>query len=146
MVFLEDPIGDYKHEIISGIFHRYKNRILILTHSQCPVNCRFCFRKNDITSNSHFLTRDKLKKLEDYLWENPNVNELVLSGGDPLILNDNTLENFFQFVGSIPQLKFLRIHSRTVISMPQRVTPELLQLLSNQKFKITIAKVQPIIH
>lgn len=125
---LEDPIGDHLYSKPGRIVHRYKNRILFFPTPICPINCRYCFRKNEL-ANPDELFEGRLKETINYLYEHPEVNEVILSGGDPLILNDEKLENIFRTFAQIPSVKYLRIHSRTPVILPSRITPEFSELL-----------------
>ncbi len=131
---MNDPIGDNIHSKPGKIIHRYKNRLLFFPTPFCPINCRYCFRKNELAEPS-YLFEGQLKEAINYLIENPEVNEVILSGGDPLILSDEKLKVLFEEFSKLPNLKYLRIHSRTPVILPSRVTEDLCQLLSRYKKK-----------
>lgn len=134
-----DPIGDSLKAKGGGIIHRYENRILFTPTTVCPVNCRYCFRKNELSNGDFF--RPNLEKLEQYLAENPRVNEVILTGGDPLILTNAKLRNCFQTIAKIKSVEYVRIHTRTPIVIPERIDGELCDLILefSDKFKIIIA-------
>lgn len=124
-----DPIGDETHSKENGIIHRYKNRVLFNPTLICPINCRYCFRKNELFSKPDFL-KSNLEKLSKYLIENPNVEEVILTGGDPLILSTPKLENILETLSEISTIKYIRFHSRTPIIIPKRIDKELTSLLN----------------
>jgi lysine 2,3-aminomutase len=126
---MEDPIGDHAHSKEGRIIHRYKNRLLFLPTPNCPVICRYCFRKNELAKPDS-LFEGQLKETIAYLKEHPEVNEVILSGGDPLIMNDEKLESLFKAFASIGTIKYLRLHTRTPIVLPSRVTSSLCDLLN----------------
>lgn len=120
--FSADPVGDNKAKIADGILHKYKGRILVLVTDACALHCRFCFRRNQKNAPIKNLPQ----KLSGVLANDPNIKEVILSGGDPLMLSDNELQNFFDV---IPAHINIRIHSRMPIAKPERFTPQLLQML-----------------
>ncbi len=125
---LYDPIADGEHSKGSGIIHRYRNRLLFSPTTICPVNCRYCFRKEELSQGDDVL-KGRLGKLIDYLDERPEVNEVVLTGGDPLMLSDKKLAHIFnELKGRIP---YLRIHSRLPVIMPERIGDQVLNLFSD---------------
>lgn len=128
-VGLIDPIGDKKKSQKGGIIHRYKNRILFTPTTNCPVICRYCFRKNEL-SNKDEIFKSSLKELKDYLSTHPEVNEVILTGGDPLVLSNQKLAEIFNLI-SHSQVKFLRIHTRTPIILPKRIDHDFLNLLDS---------------
>ncbi|MFT6068163.1 MAG: lysine 2,3-aminomutase [Bacteriovoracaceae bacterium] len=125
---MEDPIGDHLHSKEGRIIHRYKNRLLFLPTPLCPVICRYCFRKNEL-SEPDSLFEGQLKETISYLNKHPEVDEVILSGGDPLIMSDEKLESIFKSFASIGTIKYLRIHTRTPIVLPSRVTDSFCDLL-----------------
>jgi len=131
---MNDPIGDKNHSKPGKIIHRYKNRLLFFPTPVCPITCRYCFRKNELANPSE-LFDGQLKEAINYLNNHPEVNEVILSGGDPLILSDEKLEVLFENFSKVPSIKYLRIHSRTPVILPSRVTESLCDLLSRYKKK-----------
>ncbi len=133
---MEDPIGDHKHSKEGRIIHRYKNRLLFLPTPLCPVICRYCFRKNELAEPDS-LFEGQLKETIAYLKKHPEVNEVILSGGDPLIMSDEKLESILKAFASVGSIKYLRFHSRTPIVLPSRVTDSFCDLLNKygQVFK-----------
>lgn len=138
---LSDPIGDNKHKIDGNIIHRYGNRILVLSTNRCPVNCRFCFRKNFLYSTEARSARVSGAEIENilaYLEKHPNVDEVIFSGGDPLILPDVLIKRIVQGFTKLDSVRTLRFHSRTIVTLPERITDELLAIFGNSRKNIVI--------
>lgn len=124
---LEDPIADDIHSKGNGIIHRYKNRILFTPTEVCPIQCRYCFRKNELHKGMETF-KAHLNKAVIYLKEHSEVEEVILTGGDPLILSDEKLEVLFSAFSQVSSIKMIRLHSRTPVILPNRITPTLLAL------------------
>lgn len=137
-----DPIGDKKHSKGSGIIHRYKSRILFTPTTNCPVICRYCFRKNEL-SNDDQIFKQSLESLTDYLINHKEVNEVILTGGDPLILSNSKLEKIFNLLCSL-NIKFLRLHTRTPIILPKRIDQGLIDIF--KKFELSFTKIVFVLH
>ena len=86
---LLDPIGDQRFKAVDGLIHRYEGRCLLLPLSHCPVHCRFCFRRNELNEDKN-LFRINFETIKNYLKAHPEINEVILTGGDPLILRTST--------------------------------------------------------
>ncbi len=134
--FSEDPL-DEQHSVVPGLLHKYRNRALLLVKGGCAVNCRYCFRR-------HFPYQENLPKNEDwiqikqYLLDHPDINEVILSGGDPLTLTNKKLALWIERLEGLPQLKMLRIHSRVPIVIPDRIDEEFISLLKNSRLHIIL--------
>lgn len=125
-----DPIGDNAHSPVRGIVHRYPDRALLKVTHLCAVYCRFCFRREMIGSNAdRALTEDELDRAIAYLEQTPSIWELILTGGDPLVLSNRRLERIVLRLSKIPHLKVLRLHTRIPVASPERIDAELLRLL-----------------
>ncbi|QJC37709.1 KamA family radical SAM protein [Enterobacteriaceae endosymbiont of Donacia bicoloricornis] len=122
--------------IIPGMIHKYKNRVLILLTGICAVHCRYCFRKNTKKINS--ITICNWKIIIKYIKKNFEINEIIFSGGDPLVLNDKKINFFINDINKIPHIKILRIHTRIICILPQRISKNLLKIFSKCKFHIVI--------
>ncbi len=120
--FIKDPVGDKKAEIESGILQKYKGRLLVMASDKCAVQCRFCFRKNMQKKSIQNLP----EKLHKILKKDKSIKEVILSGGDPLMLSNSKLQAFFN---AIPKPLKIRIHSRIATALPSRFTPALQRLL-----------------
>ena len=128
---LEDPLGEQQVEAVPGLLHRYPDRALLLVTDRCASYCRHCFRRRAAHGRRRpFLGSDQLDQAAAYLAGHPEVRELILSGGDPLLLSDARLQALFErFRRERPDLA-LRIHTRMPVALPGRVIPELARLLS----------------
>ncbi|QJC36066.1 KamA family radical SAM protein [Enterobacteriaceae endosymbiont of Donacia cincticornis] len=122
--------------IIPGMIHKYKNRVLILITGICAVHCRYCFRKNTKQISSIKLCH--WYKIINYIKKNKQINEIIFSGGDPLVLNDYKLNFFINDIKTISHIKVLRIHTRIICIIPERITVNLIKILSKCKFHIVI--------
>lgn len=135
--YVTDPLGEEAANQLPGVLHKYKSRFLLTLTGACAVHCRYCFRR-------HFPYQANLPKendwlaMQQYLLDHPEINEVILSGGDPLTLSNRKLALWFERLESLPQIKTLRIHSRVPIVIPHRIDDEFLQLLANRKFQIVL--------
>jgi len=125
---LLDPIGDGAHQPVPGIVHRYPDRALFLLTSACVVHCRFCFRREFIGTPALTLRPEQYEAALTYLASHPEIWEVILSGGDPLVFRDVYLRRVFDRLRAIPHLRVIRIHSRTPAILPQRLTPTFAEL------------------
>jgi lysine 2,3-aminomutase len=131
---LIDPIGDHQYSPAPQIVHRYQSRALLFPTTTCPVICRYCFRKNELYQpDSLFLPKEN--ETLDYLLAHPEIEELILSGGDPLMLNDKKLEQLLSKISKIKHIRFLRFHTRFISIIPERINNRFLGVLNRyQKF------------
>jgi len=129
-----DPLDEKQANPVPGLLHKYYGRALMITNGHCAINCRFCFRKNFTYSENHYSTHNKAA-IKDYLAKHNSISEIILSGGDPLLLNDRSFREIIELVESIPHIKRLRIHSRIPIVLPERITPSWLAIISQSRLK-----------
>ncbi|MDD9317919.1 MULTISPECIES: EF-P beta-lysylation protein EpmB [Acinetobacter calcoaceticus/baumannii complex] len=135
--FVIDPLGEEAANQLPGVLHKYKSRFLLTLTGACAVHCRYCFRR-------HFPYQENLPKNEDwlniknYIEANPNINEIILSGGDPLTLSNRKLALWLERLSSLKQIQILRIHSRVPIVIPNRIDEELISLLKNSRLRIVL--------
>lgn len=127
--FLADPVGDTEAMKAEGILQKYQSRVLVMPTGGCAIHCRHCFRRNFPYQDLH--TQGFAERLRHFLPEHPEVDEVILSGGDPLLLEDEALSRIFQVIEANPQIQRVRIHTRFPIVLPSRFTPKLLQILAN---------------
>ncbi|MFM2480784.1 EF-P beta-lysylation protein EpmB [Celerinatantimonas sp. YJH-8] len=131
--FSADPLEE-QQSAIPGLLHKYQNRVLLVIRGGCAVNCRYCFRR-------HFPYQDNApgshgwQAAIDYIQAHSEINEVIFSGGDPLMANDHQLTKLIDALAAIPHLKRLRIHSRLPVVLPYRITPQLVQLLAHCRLK-----------
>lgn len=126
---MSDPCGEDEHSPVPGLVHRYPDRVLFLVTDRCASYCRYCTRSRLVSNASGYDFHPEFEKQIDYIRGNPNVRDVLLSGGDPLLLSDDKLEYLLGRLREIPHVEFLRIGSRIPIFLPQRVTPELCAML-----------------
>ena len=127
---LLDPIGDDAHSPVEGIVHRYPDRVLLkLTHI-CAVYCRFCFRREMVGPDKpNALSPAALAAALDYIRMHKDIWEIILTGGDPLVLSARRLRAVMQELAGIDHVKVVRIHTRVPIADPRRITPELVRAM-----------------
>lgn len=123
-----DFTGEEAESPVPGLIHRYPDRVLLLTARQCPVLCRFCMRRR-IFGGRQMDTGDLLENWVDYLSRHPAVREVILSGGDPLVLETERLLCILEALRRLPHIELLRIGTRAPVTLPMRVDNELCQML-----------------
>ena len=127
---LDDPIGDDAHSPVEGIVHRYPDRVLLKLTHVCAVYCRFCFRREMVGPDKpNALSRDALEAALDYIRVQPQIWEVVLTGGDPLVLSARRLRAVMKALGSIDHVKVVRIHTRMPVADPARISPDLVRAM-----------------
>ena len=130
--FVADPVGDLEVEKTPGLLHKYHGRVLMVVSGSCAIHCRYCFRR-------HFpyeLAPKSLQQWEPtfrYIEEDDSIHEVILSGGDPLTLVDNTLQSIVERIASIDHVQRLRVHTRLPVVIPQRVTDALCEIFSSSR-------------
>lgn len=124
-----DPIGDRAHSPVEGIVHRYPDRVLLKLTGVCAVYCRFCFRREMIGPGTHPLTARQLDAAVSYIADRPKIWEVILTGGDPLVLSARRLKQAIGRLAAIDHVKVIRVHTRIPVADPARVTPELVGAL-----------------
>jgi len=132
--FVADPVGDLAATASPGLLHKYHGRVLMIATGACAVHCRYCFRR-------HFPYSDAPKQLTDWqpaidvIAADETIQEVILSGGDPLVLTDRRLDDLLQLLEGISHLKRVRIHSRLPIVLPNRVTQSLIDRLKASRLQ-----------
>jgi lysine 2,3-aminomutase len=125
-----DPIGDDAHSPVAGVVHRYPDRVLLKLLTVCPVYCRFCFRRETVGSGKgDLLDEAEVDAALDYIAANPQIFEVILTGGDPLMLSPRRLAAVAERLAQIPHVAVLRVHSRAPTAAPDLVTAERLDAL-----------------
>jgi lysine 2,3-aminomutase len=114
---------------VPGMIHRYPDRVVLLVSSTCPTFCRFCMRKSWLQSQKGAMTNEALDMALDYIDKTPSLRDVILSGGDPLLLSDEALENILMRLRKIPHVEILRIGSRAPVTLPDRITLKLCHML-----------------
>ncbi|MDR3458723.1 MAG: KamA family radical SAM protein [Verrucomicrobiae bacterium] len=126
---LSDPCGEDSHSPVPGLVHRYPDRVLFLVTDRCASYCRYCTRSRLVSNASGYDFHPEYDKQIAYIAAHPEIRDVLLSGGDPLLLSDEKLENLLSRLRAIPHVEFLRIGTRIPIFMPQRITPALCAML-----------------
>ncbi|MBY5923083.1 EF-P beta-lysylation protein EpmB [Ferrimonas balearica] len=134
--FGPDPIGEQDGPL-PGLLHKYRSRVLLMLRTGCAVNCRYCFRRH-FPYADHRVGQAELEQARQYIAADTNINELLLSGGDPLMARDDHLAALFEQFRDLPHLKRLRIHSRLPVVLPSRVTDQLVTLLSSLPWQVVL--------
>jgi lysine 2,3-aminomutase len=125
-----DPIGDRAHEPVPGIVHRYPDRVLLKLTHVCPVYCRFCFRREMVgPGGASALAGEALDRALAYIRDTPAIREVILTGGDPLMLAARRIAEVTQRLAAISHVRVLRWHSRVPVVDPARITPALVEAL-----------------
>ncbi len=126
---MRDPCGEDKNSPVHGLVHRYPDRVLFLVNEMCAMYCRYCTRSRMVGDGHRTLSRSTFEAAFEYIRSNKKVRDVLISGGDPLTLADNVLEYIIKSLKSIPHVEFVRIGSRIPVTLPQRITPELVAML-----------------
>jgi lysine 2,3-aminomutase len=125
---MTDPIGDDAHSPVEGIVHRYPDRVLLKTVHVCAVYCRFCFRR-EMVGRRRALSSAELGAALRYIRAHSEIWEVILTGGDPLVLSPRRLRQIVRQLASIEHVKIIRVHTRVPVVEPDRITPELVRAL-----------------
>jgi lysine 2,3-aminomutase len=128
-----DPIGDDALSPVKGIVHRYPDRALLKPLLVCPVYCRFCFRREHVGPDGGLLTEAELEAAYNWLRARPAIREVILTGGDPLMLSPRRLSAIVTTLSAIPHTEILRVHTRVPVADPARLTDELAAALDTEK-------------
>lgn len=126
---LDDPLHEDVDSPTPGLTHRYPDRCLLLITDQCSMYCRHCTRRRFAGQNDNALPMEQIEKAIDYIAAHPEVRDVVLSGGDALMVNDDVLEHIFKRLRAIEHVEMIRIGSRTPVVLPQRITENLCNII-----------------
>jgi lysine 2,3-aminomutase len=129
----EDPIGDDALSPIKGIVHRYADRALLKPLLICPTYCRFCFRREHVGPDGGLLTEAELAACYDWFRAHPEITEVILTGGDPLMLSPRRLGAIIAALSAIEHIAIIRLHTRVPVAEPQRITDELVAALRTDR-------------
>ena len=136
MGFSKSPLNDEENSPVAGLIHKYTNRVLLITSQVCAIHCQYCFRQN-----FNYTQHDAMSnwnEIEQYIQADKKVNEVILSGGDPLSLSDDKLKKLIHNIENIKHINAIRIHTRSAVVMPSRITSELANLLRSTRLKVVI--------
>lgn len=135
-----DPIGDEPHSPVEGIVHRYRNRVLFKVVHTCPVYCRFCFRREMVGPGKNAnLTPEAIARALAYVSDHPEIREVILTGGDPLILAPHRIARLTSAIDEIPHVERIRWHTRVPVVEPDRVDPALVEALRPRRARPVLA-------
>jgi lysine 2,3-aminomutase len=124
-----DPIGDNAHSPVEGIVHRYPDRVLLKLVNVCAVYCRFCFRREMVGPGRQMLSPDKIDAALGYVRSRPEIWEVILTGGDPLVLSARRLHEIIRRIAAIEHVKIIRFHTRLPVVAPGKITPSLIRAM-----------------
>jgi lysine 2,3-aminomutase len=126
---MRDPLTEDEHVVAPGLVHRYPDRALLLVNNMCAMYCRFCTRKRYTGAVNETLPKAEFQQVLDYLHAHPEVRDVLVSGGDPLMMADARLDELLAGLRSVPSVEVIRIGTRVPVVLPMRVTTELAQIL-----------------
>ena len=132
-----DPLDEHDKTPVKGVLHKYHGRILVIATGVCAVHCRYCFRRH-FPYDDFRVSRTDWQNIAGYVRSQPDIREVILSGGDPLVANDQLLSWVAQQFASIPHVDTLRLHTRLPVVIPQRVCLELLDWIGESRLKIVV--------
>lgn len=132
--FNTDPVGDLAATTQPGLLHKYHGRALVIASGSCAIHCRFCFRRH-FPYREAVVTEAHWGQALSHLRQTPDIREVILSGGDPLMLDNDSLASRIQALEAIPHITRLRIHSRLPVVLPERVDEGLLQQLTETRLR-----------
>jgi len=132
--FVTDPLAEAQANHLSGLIHKYKNRVLLMLSGACAINCRYCFRRH-FPYDDNKIGSQQWQKILRYIENDSSIEEVIFSGGDPLATSDRRLDKLITDLGQIKHLQRLRIHSRLPVVIPQRITDQLCQILQTTRLQ-----------
>ena len=134
--FTTDPLQEH-NTVATGLLHKYKNRVLMIVKAGCAINCRYCFRRH-FPYQENSPNKQRWQQALDYIGEHGEISEVIFSGGDPLMASDDYLTWLVEQIEAIAHVKRLRIHTRLPVVIPNRITRDLVNLLSHTRLKTTM--------
>lgn len=133
-----DPCGEDDDSVVPGLVHRYPDRVLLLALDSCAAYCRYCTRSRLVSQGEMYPMTRRLDAIVAYLEEHTEVRDVLISGGDPLLMSDEPLDNLLARLRAIPHIEFVRIGSRIPGFLPQRITPELVAMLRKHRVWLSL--------
>ena len=128
-----DPLGEDSHMPVPGLVHRYPDRVLLLVVEICSMYCRFCTRSRVVGTTAGYSRAANIDQAIDYIRAHRKIRDVLISGGDPLTLSDDRLDDVLTKLKAIPHVEFIRIGTRNPVTLPYRVTPQLCEVLKKHK-------------
>lgn len=135
--FTKDPLGEEPVNVLPGLLHKYKDRVLVTPTSACAVHCRYCFRRTFPYEDNN-PGRIGWTKIVDYIEQDPNIHEVILSGGDPLSLSDLLLTQFSELLSRVKHVTRLRLHTRLPVVLPERITDSFIEWTASLKQQLVM--------
>ncbi len=135
--FTDDPVGDRASRVERGLLHKYRGRLLLISTGACAIHCRYCFRQTYPYAQDHFHPA-RIGQLLDYLDRNPDIEEIILSGGDPLMLETQRLGQLTAALSGREQIQRLRLHTRLPVVLPSRIDSEFLDWVAGLPWKLVV--------
>ena len=135
--YLDDPLQEKNFNLMSGLIHKYFGRVLILGSKSCAINCRYCFRKH-FPYNSNIASGINLVNIINYIQADSSIQEVILSGGDPLLAPNNYFKKLLDHLNPIKHINTVRIHSRIPIVLPSRLERAFIDILLSYRFNIVL--------
>ncbi|HAM39015.1 MAG TPA: lysine 2,3-aminomutase [Elusimicrobia bacterium] len=126
---LSDPCGEERDMVVNGLVHRYPDRVLLLVTNLCAMYCRHCTRRRLTNKKETSLSQEHLDNAYSYIKKNKKIRDVLISGGDPLILSDEKIESILKSLRAIEHIEIIRIGTRIPVVLPQRITPQLVSTL-----------------
>ena len=133
--FTKDPLLELKANPSKGLLHKYSSRVLVILGSACAVHCRYCFRRH-FPYQDNGLSQREFEDIVNYVKRFPEVNEVILSGGDPLISSNSRLNHLIEALEQIPHLRRIRFHTRTPVVIPARIDAEFIALVQRTSLQV----------
>jgi lysine 2,3-aminomutase len=126
----EDPIGDSHYVPVKGITHRYPDRLLLIPIHSCAIYCRFCFRREKVGPGEEYLKQEELDRALDYIRSKPEVREVIITGGDPMVMAPRRIKYIMDALAVLPNIDVIRFHTRVPVVAPERITQELIDAMT----------------
>lgn len=126
---MADPLSEDHHSPVPGLVHRYPDRVLVLVTDQCASYCRHCTRRRLVGARQQVMGLEQFDRVVRYVAQHEEVRDVLISGGDPLIMGDRHIEHLLMRLRAIPHVEILRLGTRVPVYLPQRITPELVEML-----------------
>jgi len=130
------PLEDEKFSPVDGLIHKYHNRVLLIASRVCAIHCQYCFRQNFDYAGHDAISNWSL--IKEYIFNKKQINEVILSGGDPLSLSDTKIKWLINEIANIPHIDTIRIHTRSAVVIPSRLTSDLVDILNNTTLNVVI--------
>ncbi|HYE35577.1 EF-P beta-lysylation protein EpmB [Methylocaldum sp.] len=135
--FIIDPVGDLNAITAPGVLHKYQGRVLLIATGACAIHCRYCFRRN-FPYDANLIGKRQEQDALDVIQGDRSIREVILSGGDPLVLNDERLGELIRKIAEIQHVGRLRIHTRLPIVLPNRITTQLVTALTGTRLRSVV--------